>query len=153
MIGPVGPGFAGTITDDFAILANVIGGTGTLINDSYGFSITALSDIGAAFADFQPPNTNPGDFGTVLTGFAVFDVNATPLFGDVDATNGLAAIGQLAAGNYVLVVVGITTGALGGIYAGALGAVTAVPEPQSYLMMALGLVALGGWSMRRQRGR
>lgn len=152
-IGPVGPGDLGLITTDTATLVNAIAGTNTDINDSYTFSLSGLSNIAAAFADFTPPNTNAGEFSTNLAGFAIFSTSsATPLLFDNTPGDGLLVAGQLGAGSYVLTVLGTTTGTLGGAYAGGL-AVAAVPEPATYLMMALGMAALGGWSMRQRRGR
>lgn len=152
-IGPVGPGDLGLITNDTAILVNNFTGTGTAIADNYGFSLNALSNIVAGFGSITPEGTNPGEFVATLAGFAIFSTSSpTPLLFDNTPDDGLAVVGQLGPGNYVVTVLGTATGTLGGVYAGGLAVAPAVPEPATYLMMALGMAALGGWSMRQRRG-
>lgn len=52
-------------------------------------------------------------------------------------------LSTLAAGSYTLEVRGQVTGTAGGSYAGVVNVAAAVPEPETYLMLALGLCLVG----------
>jgi hypothetical protein len=96
-----------------------------------------------------------GDVNTVITGTAgpalvqawgqSFDA------GQSTVTNALIAPLQLSAGSYVLQVRGRVSGDFGGSYTGNIS-LSPIPEPQTYAMLAAGLLAIGTL-MQRSRNR
>ena len=57
-----------------------------------------------------------------------------------------------AAGNYFLLISGVTTGASGGAYSGSiLVSAAPIPEPESYAMFLAGLGVMGAIAMRRKK--
>jgi hypothetical protein len=61
-----------------------------------------------------------------------------------------SVVSPLAAGDYEFRVAGVVAGSDGGSYGGTLQVITAVPEPEIYAMMAVGL-GIMGWIGRRRK--
>ncbi len=123
-------------------------GQGILFQDNWLFTLTKTSTFAVSIANFVPDGSSATDVGATL---ALFLGNgATFNISDTDPTDGLRLDATLNPGKYAVAVVGQTTGALGGAYAGAMAAsVSSVPEPASALSLAAGLAALA-WLGRRR---
>ena len=113
----------------------------------YTFSLADVSS--GIFSLNQLPLTNGG--------VNVFDFSSLSfdLYSVADGWQQGAVAGSeftfanLAAGDYYITVAGTASGAVGGIYAGAI-TVAAVPEPSSVAMLMIGFAALGAVARRRR---
>ena len=127
-------------------------------NDIFTFTLPSNSGSGYTVTNFT---LLPGLYNTVLATMSLVSNPDGILFNGDDtllSTSTTPGSGNLAlawaaspAGSYYLNVTGISNGAQGGIYNGAIS-VTAVPEPETYAMMLAGLGALGFLARRRNNG-
>ncbi len=149
------PGYLGNLTGSSVSIGNSFAAA-TNINDIYTFDIMPVSaTAGTAVSITLDIPVLPGmEFG--ISGFGVefrdylgnlitSDFQSGPTDYTVDISANLAA-----ASGYQFIVLGTTTGTLGGSYGGALAAV-AVPEAETYAMMLAGL-GLVGFLVSRRRG-
>lgn len=114
----------------------------TSFTDTYNFSVASAGRVGVAAS-------NVPLYGLYnITGFtmSIFDSANTLI------STGLAYSDILAAGDYHAVVSGLASGPAGGIYAFAAGTVGAVPEPETWAMIAVG-VGMIGFQIRRRKNK
>ena len=127
-------------------------------NDIFTFTLPANGGSGYSVTNFT---ALPGQFNTVLSTMSLvsnpdgilFNLDDSFLRSSV-APGGNSLVlswGATPGGNYYIAVGGVTNGAQGGIYNGAIS-VTAVPEPETYAMMLAGLGAIGFLARRRRNG-
>lgn len=143
-----------TFASNFGSFSQTHLGAGTAYTDTFEFNLGQES--AAAFGVFS--------FATDLGGFANdYDITSVTLSGpngsftftDNSVSSGMeifsfAPAAPLAIGSYLLSVVGAVAPNAGvGSYSGNL-TVSAVPEPESYATMILGLAGIG-WILRRRR--
>jgi len=135
-----------------ATFSNSFGAAGSY-TDCYTFDLQGNADsFGGVLQSWDPLNK------------LGIDVTSISLWGGTlagtltDSTPWLFDFGGLGKGHYTLSVSsivdkdwGLYTNKVG--YAGAIVTVSAVPEPQTYALMLLGLVAIGMYSRRRQQSR
>jgi hypothetical protein len=122
-------------------------------NDVFSFSLTDKAEFGIGVTNFEPFS----NLHTVLLGLALVSNPDGKLFnGDdkllkvgVPVGNALALTAWgLQPGNYYVDVVGIATGANGGVYQGTV--LSAVPEPETYALMLAGMAMVGFLTHRRR---
>lgn len=133
----------GSLTDGSAGFSNGFLRPVSNFTDYYTFSLTqsrdvlgqlVLIDIGQLF--------NINIFSVALSGTGI-----QGWLTDTVAADGFS-FASVSAGNYTLAINGNVTGIWGGAYGGVIAG--AVPEPETYAMMLLGLGAVG-WAARRRK--
>jgi hypothetical protein len=144
-----------SFNNNFASLFQTHSGAGTGYVDTFEFELGQESSANFgifSFATTYLGQTNDYDISSVtLTGPSGGSFSFTQL----QAPSGMeifafAPIDPLLLGSYILRVVGaVAPTASVGSYSGSL-TVSAVPEPQTYSMMAVGLAGIG-WVLRRRR--
>jgi len=151
----VTPGYIGNLTGSSVSIGNSFGPV-AVINDIYTFDILPVSAVAgtAVTITLDIPELPGMEF--EISGFGVeFRDSLNTLVasdfqtGPTDFTVAISANLPAATG-YKFIVLGNTTGTLGGSYGGALAAV-AVPEAETYAMMLAGL-GLVGFLVSRRRG-
>jgi len=134
-----------------------LGPVGTGFWDIFTFTLPVNGGSGYSVIDF--PLTFPG-FGTLSTTFSSMSLWSNPdgvvLNGDEEMKGSVSGVGPLsltfgpsAGGNMYLSIMGFTAGSAGGAYNGAIS-VSAVPEAETWAMMAMGL-GLVGLQLRRRK--
>ncbi len=122
-------------------------------SDIFTFTLPASVSVGFSLINF--PVT--GLFNTMLTSASLLSNADGTLFNADDrmVTSGLASssgisftTGPTTGGTYYLSVSGISNGAQGGLYNGAIS-VAAVPEPETFAMLLAGLGVMGFIARRR----
>jgi len=149
------PGYIGNLTGTSVSIGNSFSAA-SFINDIYTFDIMPVSAVAgtAVTITLDIPELPGMDF--QISGFGVefrdsFNTLITSDFQTSTTDYTVAISANLpAASGYKFVVLGTTTGTLGGSYGGALAAV-AVPEAETYAMMLAGL-GLVGFMVSRRRG-
>lgn len=129
--------------------------------DYFTFTLPVNGGSGYSVANFAPSGIG-GTFNTILSSLALISNPDGILFNADDAlvtssvVPGGASIGMTwgasTGGDMYLVVSGVTTGSMGGLYTGAVS-VTAVPEPESYAMLLAGLGVMGAIAVRRNKAK
>ena len=124
-------------------------------NDIFTFTLPSNGGSGYSVTEFMPL----GEFRTLLATLSLisnpdgipFNSDDTVLDTSVMPGGNSLALTWTASssGSYYLAVGGLSRGSKGGIYNGAIS-VTAVPEPETYVMMLAGLSALGFLALRRR---
>ena len=125
--------------------------TGGLFNDFFDFSLSGLSDASGAVAAVPPFSLGAKSYSVVDLSIGLYHA-ADTTFSSPIALDSSSVSHLLSAGDYVVKVTGTTTGSAGGFYAIALDAVSAVPEPGSWMMIGAGLLAIGTIARRRMNG-
>lgn len=87
----------------------------------------------------------------VLVSLGLYDSADRPLAIDTDTADGLGVVSVLPSGFYKLAVLGLSSGAVGGLYGGVL-LLQAVPEPTPTMLMLAGLLLLASLRAKRHRG-
>lgn len=148
-------GAASAVTTDWAAHAPVelgfgVGmGAGSLVNDTYTFSLSSLTGVLAVAV------SNDGGILNFIDGkVELFQVGNAAALGsfsfDSSAVN--YSFGSLAAGDYYYVVSGkVAADAFGGTYQ-LNSQLAPVPEPETYALMLAGLAAVGFVARRRKLG-
>jgi hypothetical protein len=114
---------------------------GKSFTDTYNFSVATTGRMGVAASNI--PLYGLYD----ITGFtmSIFDSTNNLI------STGLAFSSILAAGDYHAVVSGLASGPSGGVYGFAAGAVGAVPEPETWGMIGIGIGMIGFQLRRRNK--
>jgi hypothetical protein len=133
----------GPLTDRSAYFGNVFLTPVSSFTDYYTFSLSHARDVvgGTLTLDFGPW-FDVNIFSVALSGSGI-----SGWLTDNVASNGFS-FANISSGNYTLAVNGNVTGIWGGAYGGVIAG--AVPEPETYAMMLLGLGAVG-WAARRRK--
>lgn len=124
------------------------GAAGKTFADTWTFTIDESLDLGASLTSVANKKFNLDItsydlyFGNTLVASGVESFSGTTENWDLKT-------GYLAAGDYSLKIAGVFEGTNGGSYGGTL-AVSPVPEPATWGMIGLGLVAVGAMSRRKQ---
>jgi PEP-CTERM motif len=143
-------GNVGSVPHSFASECfRTFGSPGANFTDHYSFSISALGNVAGGLVNFLVFNWNDVNFSSVAVSGA--GVSGT----DTNAADGFSFSG-LAAGNYDLAVSGyLSRGQVFGGYTGAISSTAtiaaAVPEPETYAMLLLGLAGVGFAARRRNK--
>ena len=134
----------GPLTDRSAYFGNVFLGPVASFTDYYTFSLSNARDVvgGTLTLNFGPW-FDVDIFSVSLSGSGI-----SGWLTDTVASDGFA-FANIASGNYTLAVNGNVTGMFGGAYSGVIAG--AVPEPEAYAMMLVGLGMVGWAARRRQR--
>ena len=120
-------------------------------NDIFTFNLPTNGGSGYSVINFPVTIPELGSFNSLLTTMSLFSNADGILFNDddllLDTTSGGPGSldltwGASAAGSYYLNITGIANGTLGGLYSGAIS-VTAVPEPETWALLAAGLGVVG----------
>lgn len=127
-----------------------------LFGDIFEFSLSANAGSGYSVINF-PLSVGPLSFNTIFSSLSLYSNPDGILYnGDDTLLTSVAGAGPLgltwgptAGGNMYLAVVGVATGATGGLYSGAIS-VSPVPEAETWAMMGLGL-GLVGLQLRRRK--
>ena len=135
-------------------------GNSVVFGDLFAFSLSAnngtqydvinfpLSFVGLDMSlSFAALYANPD---AVTTGFNGDE--GQPLFHKLSVGNQVHFSYPAPAGDYFLLVSGVTTGSAGGAYSGYISA-TPVPEPESYAMLLAGLGVMGANAVRRNKAK
>ncbi|MCY7307448.1 MAG: FxDxF family PEP-CTERM protein [Rhodoferax sp.] len=163
LVGTVLSGQATTTTLGAAVVGVPLSFAGLAapgpFTDIFTFSLPPNGGSGYTVANFT---LIPGAYNTLLTTLSLFSNPNGILFDADDDFKGASsmpggnslALAQTArpAGNYYINVTGVTNGIAGGIYTGAIS-VTAVPEPERYAMLLVGLGVMGAIAMRRNKSK
>ena len=120
--------------------------------DTFTFDLPTNGGSGYSVINFPVSIPGVGSFNSLLTTMTLFSDPDSDVIGDelpvftVSQIGGADSLskswGELAAGSYFLLISGFTNGSLGGIYSGAIS-VTAVPEPETWALLAAGLGVVG----------
>jgi hypothetical protein len=146
-LGVMGPPAVRVIGNSF--------GSVTHFEDCYNFTLNAPADSLGFVWDFDLSNRRDIDVASV-------SLSGGSLLGTiVDASAASFSFSHLAAGAYQFIVTGDVTGANGGFLGGGIvgyggtfattgsSIAAPVPEPRTYALLALGLLAVG-WTVRRR---
>jgi hypothetical protein len=154
---PMDSGGPGVFTDTWSFTG---GGAGTVagqdFDDVYIFNVLDTPNVSFVASSVVSGGVTGVDFTIHGGGYALYTWNdGTPIAGQAATLPGSVSGGvyTLSTGEYALEIAG-TYVANGGSYSGVItgmpGAVTAVPEPTSWLMMLAGLTAVAGVARRRK---
>lgn len=121
--------------------------------DCYTFTLTNSADTFGGMVEIDP-----------LLNKLNLNIQSVALWGGsilgslVDTTASSFDFGTLGAGNYTFAVTGDVSSAWGLYssdvgYAGAIATVAAVPEPETYALMLLGLAGMGAYARRRKASK
>ena len=105
--------------------------------------------LGSSFS-FAALYSNPGG---PTSGFDTDEILLAKVFSDGNNEVHFS-YSPTAAGNYFLLISGVTTGSSGGAYSGSiLVSAAPIPEPESYAMFLVGLGVMGAIVLRRKKSR
>lgn len=129
--------------------------------DYFTFTLPANGGSGYSVANFTPSGLG-GTFNTILSSMALVSnpdgimFNGDDMLVKSSTVPGGSSIGMTwgasTGGDMYLVVSGVSTGTMGGLYTGAVS-VTPVPEPESYAMLLAGLGVMGAIAVRRNKSK
>jgi hypothetical protein len=124
-------------------------------NDCYNFTLDGSANAGGIVLDLDASRRRDIDLGSITLSGGGLSGSLT------DPTASAFSFNDLLAGVYQLVISGDVTGKNGGLFGGGLvgyggvlvatasSVVAPVPEPKTYALLALGLLAMG-WVVRRR---
>lgn len=149
--------------DSPTAFTGIVLGNGAGINDVFQFTLEQ-PNVGSGYSAANVPLTfSGGNFDTILSTISLLSYGDDGLYGTSDdqlLASSVAPGGdsinltydQPLTGPAYINVTGLTAGAEGGIYAGAIG-VSPVPEPESFAMLLAGLGLMGAVVRRRSMNK